>query len=169
MDVRASPDEGPELKEFLGSFHVRIRPAEGGRPWGVHDRAAQRVTPRAPRSINPAVPDTDEQCLQACLTNMLWDTEDLNRQRVHKLIAEAILGDGGLVLDDTGFPKQGTASPGLARQCSDTLGEVGYGPLAVTCCYTDPQASWPVAVRLYLPQAWETTLAAEARHVSHLK
>src|SRR5262245_8334977 len=24
----------------------------------------------------------------------------------------------------------------------------------LTCCYTDPQALWPVAVRLYLPQAW---------------
>jgi SRSO17 transposase len=26
--------------------------------------------------------------------------------------------------------------------------------VAVTCCDTDPQASWPVAVRLYLPQTW---------------
>jgi SRSO17 transposase len=24
----------------------------------------------------------------------------------------------------------------------------------VTCCDSDPQASWPVAVRLSLPQAW---------------
>jgi SRSO17 transposase len=31
---------------------------------------------------------------------------------------------------------------------------VGNCQVAVTCCDTDPQASWPVAVRLYLPQAW---------------
>jgi SRSO17 transposase len=52
-----------------------------------------------------------------------------------------------------GFPKPGKASVGVARQYSGTLGKVGHCPLAVTCCDTDPQASWPVAVRLYLPQA----------------
>jgi SRSO17 transposase len=34
------------------------------------------------------------------------------------------------------------------------LGKVGNCQVAVTCCYTDPQAIWPVAARLYLPQAW---------------
>jgi hypothetical protein len=29
MDVHASPDERPELREFLGSFHVRFRRPEG--------------------------------------------------------------------------------------------------------------------------------------------
>jgi SRSO17 transposase len=31
---------------------------------------------------------------------------------------------------------------------------VGNCQVAVTCCYSDAQASWPVAVRLYLPQEW---------------
>jgi SRSO17 transposase len=52
------------------------------------------------------------------------------------------------------FPKKGTASVGVARQYSGTLGKVGNCQVAVTCCYADPQATWPVAVRLYLPQAW---------------
>jgi SRSO17 transposase len=69
-----------------------------------------------------AVPGTSEQRLQEFLTNMQWDEEDLNQQRVHKLIAEATLGDGVLVLDDTGFPKQGRASVGVAQQYSGTLG-----------------------------------------------
>jgi SRSO17 transposase len=43
---------------------------------------------------------------------------------------------------------------GVARQYSGTLGNVGHGQLAVTCCYTAPQATWPVGVRWYLPQGW---------------
>jgi SRSO17 transposase len=105
-------------------------------------------------TIAQAVPGTSEQRLQEFLTNMQWDEEDLNRQLVDKMIAEATLGDGVLVLDDTGLPKQGKASVGVARQYSGTLGKVGNCQLAVTCCYTDLQATWPVAVRLYLPRAW---------------
>jgi len=59
-----------------------------------------------------------------------------------------------LLFDDTGFAKQGKASVGVARQYSGTLGKVGNCQVGVTCCYSDPQASWPVAVRLYLPQEW---------------
>jgi SRSO17 transposase len=45
-------------------------------------------------------------------------------------------------------------SVGVARQYSGTLGKVGNCQIAVTCCSTDPQAMWPVAVRLYLPKSW---------------
>jgi SRSO17 transposase len=85
---------------------------------------------------------------------MQWDEEALNRQRVEKMIAAATIGNGVLICDDTGFAKQGQASVGVARQYSGTLGKVGNCQVAVTCCYSDPQASWPVAVRLYLPKVW---------------
>jgi SRSO17 transposase len=99
------------------------------------------------------VPGTSEQRLQEFFTNMQWDAADLNRQRVDKMIAEATLGDGVLGVDDTGLPKQGKASVGVARQYSGTLGKVGHCQVEVTCCYTDLQATWPVAVRLYWPRA----------------
>jgi SRSO17 transposase len=54
----------------------------------------------------------------------------------------------------TGFPTQGQAWVGVAHQYSGTLGKVGNCQMAVTCCDPDPQASWPVAVWLYVPQAW---------------
>jgi SRSO17 transposase len=57
------------------------------------------------------------------------------------------------VLDDTGFVKLGKTAVGVARQYSGSLSKVGNCQIAVTYCYTDPQASWPVAVRLYLPNA----------------
>jgi SRSO17 transposase len=155
MDVHTSPDELPELKEFLGSFQVRFRRPEGA---DALERYTTGLLTELPNkncdTIAQAVPGTSEQRLQEFLTNMQWDEDDLNGQRVHKMAAEATLGDGVLVLDDTGFPKQGKASVGVARQYSGTMGKVGNCQLAVTCCYTDPQATWPVGVLLYLPKAW---------------
>jgi SRSO17 transposase len=78
-------------------------------------------------TIAKAVPGTSEQRLQEFQTNMQWDEADLNRQRVQKKSVEATLGDGVLVLDDRGFPKQGNASLGVARQYSGTMGKVGHG------------------------------------------
>jgi SRSO17 transposase len=155
MDVHASPAELPELQEFLGAFRVRFRRPEGRQ---ALERYTTGLLTELPNkncdTIAQAVPGTGAQRLQEFLTNMQWDEEDLNRQRVAKMIAEATRGDGVLVFDDTGFPKQGAASVGVARQYSGTLGKVGNCQIAVTCCYTDPQATWPVAVRLYLPQTW---------------
>src|ERR671937_2591707 len=155
MDVHASPAELPELKEFLGSFHVRFRRPEGAETLERYMTGLlTEVTNKNCDTLAQAVPGTSEQRLQEFLTNMSWDEADLNRQRVQKMVAEATLGDGVLVLDDTGFPKQGKASVGVERQYSGTLGKVGNCQLAVTCCYTDLQATWPVAVQLYLPKSW---------------
>jgi SRSO17 transposase len=155
MDVPASPAELPALKEFLGAFQVRFRRPEGTAALERYTIGLRTELPNKNcDTIAQAVPGTSAQRLQEFLTNMPWDEDDLNRQRVQKMIAEATLGDGSLVLDDTGFPKQGKTSVGVARQYSGTLGKVGNCQIAVTCCYTDPQATWPVAVGLYLPKAW---------------
>jgi SRSO17 transposase len=155
MDVHASPTELPELKAFLGALAVRFRRPEGAE---ALERYTTGLLTELPNkncdTIAQAVPGTSEQRLQEFLTNMPRDEEDLNRQRVRKMVGEATVGEGVLVLDDPGFPKQGKASVGVARQYSGTLGKVGNCQVAVTCCDTDPQATWPVAVRLYLPQAW---------------
>jgi SRSO17 transposase len=155
MDVHDSPVELPELQEFLGAFQVRFRRPEGRK---ALERYTTGLLTELPNkncdTLAQAVPGSSEQRLQEFLTNMQWDEEDLNRQRVRKMIAEATRGEGVLVFDDTGFPKQGTASVGVERQYSGPLGKVGNCQIAVTCCYTDRQATWPVAVRLYLPRTW---------------
>jgi SRSO17 transposase len=155
MDVHASPDELPELQAFLGAFQVRFRRPEAR---AALERYTTGLLTELPNkncdTIAQAVPGTSAQRLQEFLTNRPWDEADLNRQRVQKMIAEATLGDGVLVLDATGFPKQGQASVGVARQYSGTLGKVDTCQIAVTWCDTDLQATWPVAVRLYLPKDW---------------
>src|SRR5437870_9533755 len=155
MDIHASPASLPELDEFLTTFQVRFRRPEGE---AALERYLTGLRTELPNkncdTMAEAVPGTSEPRLQEFLTNMQWDEQDLNRQRVAKMIAEATVGNGVLLFDDTGFAKQGKASVGVARQYSGTLGKVGNCQVGVTCCDSDPQASWPVAVRLSLPQEW---------------
>jgi SRSO17 transposase len=126
MDVHASPAVLPELAAFLSMFNLNFRRSEGK---AALERYLTGLLTELPNkncdTMATAVPGTSEQRLQGFLTDMQWDEDDLNRQRVDKMIAEATLGQGMLIFDDTGFGKQGKASVGVARQYSGTLGKVG--------------------------------------------
>src|SRR5699024_3983979 len=63
------------------------------------------------------------------------------------------------VVDDTGFPKDGPASPGVARQYSGSLGKVGNVQIAVSVHAVTDAASCPLGWRLFLPQKWDETYA----------
>jgi SRSO17 transposase len=155
MDGHASPAKWPELQEFLGAFQVGFRRPEGRQALERYTTGLLTELPNTNADpMAQAVPGPRAPRVQAFLTTMQWDEEDLNRQRVQQMIAAAGVGDGVLSIADTGFPEQGTASVGVQRQYSGTLGKVGNCQIAVPCGYRDPQATGPVAVRLYLPQTW---------------
>ena len=138
MDVHASPAELPALHACLGAFQVRFRRPEGRAALERYTTGRLTELPNKNGDTRAqAVPGTSAQPLQECLTHRRWDEEHLNRQRVQKMVAEVTRGDGVLVVDDTGFPKQGRASVGVERQYSGTLGQVGHCQVAVTCCSTD--------------------------------
>jgi SRSO17 transposase len=58
------------------------------------------------------------------------------------------------VVDDTGFPKKGTHSVGVARQYCGQLGKQDNCQVAVSLSVATYHASLPVAWRLYLPESW---------------
>jgi SRSO17 transposase len=164
MDVHAGPAELPELQAFLGAFQVRFRQPEGREALERYTTGLLTELPnKNGNTLTQAIPGTSAQRLQEFLTNMQWDETDLNRQRVQKMIADAPVSEGVLIIDDTGFPKHGTASVGVERQYAGTLGKVGNCQIAVTCCDSDPQATWPVAARLYLPKTWAYDLERRAQ------
>jgi SRSO17 transposase len=145
----------PELAEFLAPFRVHFHRSEG--PQSLERYLTGLLTEHPNKNcdtIAQVVPGTSEQSLQGLLTAMAWDEEDLNRQRVERMLTLPTEGDGVLIFDDTGFAKQGRCSVGVARQYSGTLGKTGDRQVAVNCHYAERTIAWPVATRLYLPKHW---------------
>jgi SRSO17 transposase len=165
--VPLAPSEPlPALDQFLRPFHVHFCRSEATH---ALERYLTGMLTEHPNkncdTLAAVVPGTSEQSLQGLLTVMAWDEDDLNRQRVQAMLALPSEGDAALLFDDTGFPKQGKASVGVARQYSGTLGKVGNCQVAVNCHYAERTIAWPVATRLYLPKEWaaDPTRRAQAK------
>src|SRR3989338_7686929 len=152
---QAPSEPMPELDEFLSDFRVLFQRRESRT---AMERYLTGLLTEHPNkncdTLAEVVHGTSEQQLQGLLTQMTWDERELNRQRVKKLCTMKTEGDGVLVVDDTGFGKQGLHSVGVARQYSGTLGKVGNCQVTVNCHYAERKLAWPVATRLYLPKAW---------------
>jgi len=145
----------PERDEFLSDFRVLFQRRESRT--AMERYLTGLLTEHLNKNCDTlaeVVPGTSEQPLQGLLTQMAWDERDLNRQRVQKLCTLKTEGDGVLVVDDTGFDKQGLYSVGVARQYSGTLGKAGNCQVTVNCHYAERTLAWPVATRLYLPKEW---------------
>ena len=67
------------------------------------------------------------------------------------------------IIDDTGIPKKGKHSVGVARQYCGELGKQDNCQVAVTLSVASDQASLPVALRLYLPETWANNEAQRAK------
>jgi SRSO17 transposase len=67
------------------------------------------------------------------------------------------------IVDDTGIPKKGKHSVGVARQYCRQLGKQDNCQVAVTLSLATWEASLPVAWRLYLPREWAEDRARRRR------
>jgi SRSO17 transposase len=100
------------------------------------------------------------QALQHFITHAPWDAETLWK-RLRAVIPER---RGVLILDSTSFPKQGTASVGVARQYCGALGKTANCQVAVTVALWTGVRAWFLGAQLYLPEQWLTpTQRARAR------
>lgn len=144
-----------EFLDFLRPFANLFYRSEGR--WAMNRYVAGLMAPIKRKNceqIAAAVAGITAESLQALLTDIAWDYSQMDRLRVGLLVKQASVGDGVLVFDDTGIPKQGDDSVGVARQYSGTLGKIGNCQITVTCRYADPSYTWPVTGRLYLPEVW---------------
>ena len=93
--------------------------------------------------------------MQRLLRTAGWDVDGV-RDDVRGYVLDA-LGDeatGVFVLDDTGFPKKGVRSAGVARQYTGTTGKVDNCQLGVFLAYASKHGRALVDRELYLPTAW---------------
>src|SRR5947209_14250607 len=103
----------------------------------------------------------DHQGLQQFLSSSTWAVEPVRERLARRAVA--VIAPQAWVVDDTGFVKDGTASPGVARQYSGTLGKVGNCQIGVSICAVTDAASCPLNWRLFLPPGWDDPEAATPR------
>src|SRR5689334_16236861 len=121
------------------------------------------VEPMAAR-VDPFRVGAAHQSLHHFVANAAWDDGAL-LAAVRAYALPAMLERGPVrawLVDDTGLPKKGRLSVGVARQYCGQLGKRDSCQVAVTLSVATEQASLPVAYRLYLPEAWADDPARRA-------
>jgi SRSO17 transposase len=91
---------------------------------------------------------------QAVLGRSHWDADalrDVVRDYALETLAE---GDAVLVIDETGFLKQGKASCGVARQYTGSAGKITNCQVGVFAAYVSSRGHAFIDRHLYLPKAW---------------
>lgn len=91
---------------------------------------------------------------QAILGRGRWDADGL-RDIVRDYVVENLATDDGvLVIDETGFLKQGKASCGVARQYTGSAGKITNCQIGVFAAYVSARGHAFIDRALYLPKSW---------------
>ena len=101
------------------------------------------------------VPDVEYEQLQYFLSESRWEHRPVMDQISRD--ADQLLGghsDSALYIDETGIPKKGKMSVGVARQWCGQTGKVDNCQVAVFATLGQGHYSTMIDCRLYLPEAW---------------
>jgi SRSO17 transposase len=152
-----TPQEIAEVRPRLLAFAAEML---GGLP-RTDQRAAGELYVRGlladgrRKSMQPMAArlGVDHQRLQQFITSSTWDYAAVRRN-----VARHFAGSQpveALVADDTGFAKDGPASPCVARQYSGTLGKTGNCQVGVSVHLVSERASCAADWRLFCPESWD--------------
>jgi len=130
---------GRSERRHWGSIYVRGLLLDGER---------KSIEPMAARLGNGNV-----QALQQFIGQSPWEWEPV-WERLGRRLTEELESESVWLVDDTGFPKQGEHSVGVARQYSGTLGRTANCQVAVSLHHVGEEGSAVLGWRLYLPQSW---------------
>jgi SRSO17 transposase len=143
-----------ELTSVLGHAD-RVRPFD--------DYCVGLLSAEGRKSVEPLAAVTapertaaQHQSLLHVVAKAAWSDQAV-LTRVRELILPSMTGAEPVqawIIDDTGFPKKGHHSVGVARQYCGQLGKIANCQVAVSLSLATHQASLPIAYRLYLPKDW---------------
>ncbi len=115
--------------------------------------------------VEPGRVGAAHQSLHHFVAKAAWDDAAV-LAGVRNLVLPALLERGPIrawIIDDTGMPKKGRHSVGVARQYCGQIGKQDNCQVAVSLSLATDHASLPVAFRLYLPEAWAGDAERRAR------
>jgi len=154
---------GQRFDEYVRRLAQAVGHADRGDPLRAY--VTGLLLPGERKSVEPMAAKVDPRHVSARHQSMHhfvaaapWD-----EQRVLSVARDYALAQlerhapvGAWVIDDTGIPKKGRHSVGVARQYCGALGKQDNCQVAVTISLANSTMSIPCAYRLYLPDVWAT-------------
>jgi SRSO17 transposase len=113
------------------------------------------IEPMAAR-IDPRHVQARHQSLHHLVATAPWEATEVLRVARDEVLAQLERHGpvGAWVVDDSGMPKKGRHSVGVARQYCGPLGKTENCQVVVTISLVNATLSVPAAYRLYLPESW---------------
>ena len=108
----------------------------------------------------------DHQQLQQFVTSSTWDYAQV-RARVARW-AERFIRPQAYVVDDSGFPKDGVDSPGVARMYCGALGKTGNCQIGVSVHAVTDWASAALNWRLFIPASWDEATTGDEQAAAQI-
>lgn len=149
------------FEHYLALLSKEVDRADRVKP--MRDYLTGLLLPGKRRSIEPIAARIDprhvcakHQSLHHFIAIAAWSDRALLRV-IRQYALPAVLNLGEIeswIFDDTGFPKRGKHSVGVARQYCGQLGKTENCQIAVSLTLAHQWASLPVALDLYLPEKW---------------
>jgi SRSO17 transposase len=148
LQARIAPrfDRAEPRRRARTYLQALLSPVARKNGWQIAERAGE------------ATPDGMQRLLNAAA----WDA-DAVRDDLRAYVVEHLGDPGGvLILDETGFLKQGTKSVGVQRQYSGTAGRIENCQLGVFLCYATRHGAAFLDRALDVPQDWAADAARRA-------
>jgi len=152
--------EFDQVAASFAAFHAEFAPFFGRKEAQrrseqyLRGLLVQQTDRRNAENVAETIVGATPRALQRLLTEAPWPTEPLIDRLQAYVGPRLTTPEGVFVIDESGFPKQGTKSVGVARQYCGTLGKGGNGQLGVFLAYVSAHGHALVDKRLYLPPAW---------------
>jgi SRSO17 transposase len=159
MDRLALEESGSRFSVFVENLSEAIGHCDRVAP--LRDYCAgllagcERVEPLAAITA-PARVSAQHQSLLHFVGKAPWSDEAV-LTKVRRLTLPTLEKHGPIeawIIDDTGFPKKGKHSVGVARQYCGQIGKQDNCQTAVSLSIANRHGSLPIAYRLYLPKEW---------------